>query len=89
MIQILMEVNKVKMNGGGNMMSMMGGSMILNMIVWIIVLGFLIYGVVLLISKSFDKKEDSPLKILRERFARGEIDDQEFEAKKAVLRGKD
>ncbi|MFD1363202.1 SHOCT domain-containing protein [Lentibacillus salinarum] len=71
------------------MMSMMGGSMILNMVIWIIVLGFLIYGIVLLILKPFEKKENSSIQILRERYARGEIDDQEFEAKKAVLRNKD
>ncbi|WP_200416437.1 SHOCT domain-containing protein [Virgibacillus salexigens] len=71
------------------MMSMMGGNMILNMIIWIIVLGFLIYGIVLLILKPFDKKEDTSIKILKERYARGEIDDREFEAKKAVLRNKD
>ncbi|MFD2760410.1 SHOCT domain-containing protein [Lentibacillus juripiscarius] len=71
------------------MMSMMGGGMILNMVIWIIVLGFLIYGVVLLIMKPFEKKEDSSIEILKERYARGEIDDQEFEAKKTVLRNKD
>ena len=71
------------------MMSMMGGSMILNMVIWIIVLGFLIYGIVLLILKLFEKKEVSSIEILKERYARGEIDDQEFEAKKAVLRNKD
>lgn len=67
------------------MMSMMGGGMILNMIFWIIVLGFIIYGIMLLILKPFEKKEDSSMQILRERFARGEIDKQEFEEKKESL----
>lgn len=67
-------------------MSMMGGSMILNMLVWIIVLGLLIYGIVLLVSKPFEKKEDSSMQILKDRFARGEIDEQEFEDKKSTLK---
>ncbi|WP_188456535.1 SHOCT domain-containing protein [Virgibacillus oceani] len=71
------------------MMSMMGGNVIINMIFWIIILGFLIYGIVLLVSKPFEKKEDSSLQILRERFARGEINEQEFEDKKAILRNKE
>lgn len=69
-------------------MSMMGGSMVINMIIWIVILGFLIYGVVLLILKPFEKKEDSTMEILKERFARGEIDYQEFEEKKKVLKSK-
>ncbi|MFZ3576700.1 SHOCT domain-containing protein [Virgibacillus sp. DJP39] len=67
-------------------MSMMGGSMILNMVLWIIVLGFVIYGIVLLISKPFEKKEDTSLQILKERFAQGEIDEQEYDDKKAKLK---
>jgi putative membrane protein len=71
------------------MMSMMGGGMIVNMIFWIIVVGFLIYGIILLILKPFEKKEDASLQILRERFAKGEIDKQEFEEKKLILTDKD
>ncbi|SEB05548.1 putative membrane protein [Thalassobacillus cyri] len=67
-------------------MSMMGGSMVINMILWIVILGFLIYGVVLLILKPFEKREDSTMEILKERLARGEIDYQEFEEKKKVLK---
>lgn len=69
-------------------MMMMGGGMILNMIISIIVLGFLIYGIFLLILKPFEKKEDSSIKILRERFANGEIDKEEFEDKKNILQNK-
>lgn len=46
------------------MMSMMGGDMVLNMILWIIVLGLVIYGIVLLISKPFEKKKMLPCKFL-------------------------
>lgn len=79
------------------MMSMMGGGMILNMIVWVIVLGLIIYGIVLLIMKlgtqkadssKFEKQGDSAIEILRERFACGEIDEQEFEKRKDFLGNK-
>lgn len=72
------------------MMSMMNGSMF-SMFFWIIVIGFLIYGTMLLVMKPFEKKEsqaqekDSSLRILRERFARGEIEEKEFEKRKTVL----
>ncbi|MCP8616349.1 SHOCT domain-containing protein [Salirhabdus salicampi] len=68
------------------MMSMMSGGMMLNMIICMLILGFFIYGIVLLILKAFERKqEDSSIKILRERFARGEIDEQEFAEKKSKL----
>lgn len=79
------------------MMSMMGEGMILNMLIWIIVLGLIIYGIVLLIMKLgtqkadsplFEKQGDSAIEILRERFARGEIDEQEFEKRKKFLGNK-
>jgi putative membrane protein len=79
------------------MMSMMGsGWGILNMIFWILIVGLVIYSVLTLIMKpfekkdnslsSFDKKEDSALQILRERFARGELTEEEFHHKIALLR---
>lgn len=76
------------------MMSMMNGSM-LYMIFWIIVIGFFIYGAMLLVMKPFEKKEsqtkekDSSLIILRERFARGEIEEKEFKERKTILQTKE
>jgi putative membrane protein len=75
------------------MMGMMSFGMILNMLFWIVIIGFAIYGFVLLIMKPFEKNKDSgekgnqgnALDILRERFARGEINEEEFEQKKSVL----
>ena len=66
-------------------MSMMGGGMILSMIFWVIVVGLIIYGIVLITIKQATKKENSSVEILKERFARGEIDKQEFEERKAFL----
>lgn len=79
------------------MMSMMGGGMILSMIFWVIVVGLIIYGIVLFTMKqaakkenssAVEKREDSSLEILRERFARGEINEQEFEERKVFLQNK-
>lgn len=64
---------------------MMGYGIMFNMLFWIVIIGFAIYGFVLLIMKSFDKKKDDALTILRERFARGEITETEFEEKKQLL----
>jgi putative membrane protein len=64
---------------------MMGIGMTLNMIFWIVLIGFGIYGIVLLIMKPFEKKEDPALQLLREQFAKGEIDEGIYREKKAVL----
>lgn len=78
-------------------MSMMGGGMILSMVFWVIVVGLIIYGIVLFTMKqaakkensaAVEKQEDSSMEILRERFARGEIDEKEFEERKAFLQNK-
>lgn len=78
-------------------MSMMGGGMILTMILWIFIVGLIIYGIVLLLLKlntkkkdtsAIEKPEDSSIEILRERFAKGEIDEQEFDDRRAFLRNK-
>lgn len=67
------------------MMSMMGWGMVLNTIFWILIVGLVIYAVLQMVFKPFDKKEDRALVVLRERFARGEINEEEYEHKKLVL----
>lgn len=67
-------------------MGMMGmGWDLYTMLFWIVVIGLAIYAVLLIISKAFEKKEDPALNILKERFARGEIDQDEYEQKRAAL----
>ncbi len=79
------------------MMSMMGGGMMLTMVLWILIVGFIIYGIIRFLIKQNTKKEntsliekrgDSSVDVLRERFARGEIDKQEFEDRKEILQNK-
>lgn len=79
------------------MMSMMGGGMILTIILWIFIVGLIIYGIVLLLLKlntkkkdtsAIEKPEDSSIEILRERFAKGEIDEKEFDDRREFLRNK-
>lgn len=75
------------------MMGMMNLGMFLNMLFWIFIIGFAIYGFVLLIMKPFEKNKASggkssqgdALDILRERFAKGEINEEEYEQRKSVL----
>ncbi|HHW7213993.1 SHOCT domain-containing protein [Staphylococcus aureus] len=47
--------------------------------------GFVIYGLIFLIMKLFKKKEDPTLELRRERFAKGEITEEEFNQKSAFL----
>ncbi|WP_018130223.1 SHOCT domain-containing protein [Effusibacillus pohliae] len=70
------------------MMHMMGWSMIFTMIVGVLIIGLVIYAFFSLIAKPFVNKEDSALRILQERFARGEISEDEYERRRAVLRRK-
>jgi putative membrane protein len=69
-------------------MMMMSFGMILNMILWIAIVGLVIYGVLTLIMKAFEKKEDPALQMLKERFARGEITEEEFKQKSTFLEKK-
>ena len=85
---------------GFNMMGhgIMGGfgRMLFMPVLGIIILGLVIWAVVAAFNKSGDSnetnhsdgssyKEDSPVAILKKRYARGEIDKEEYEAKKKDL----
>ncbi|MCM3443358.1 MULTISPECIES: SHOCT domain-containing protein [Metabacillus] len=66
---------------------MMGYGMMLNMLFWIVLIGFAIYGFILLIMKPFEKNNsNNALTILKERFARGEIDPEEYNERKSLLK---
>jgi putative membrane protein len=68
-------------------MMMMGwGWGLLNTIFWILIVGIVIYAVLQLIVKPFEKKEDPALAILREKFANGEINEEEFAQRKSFLK---
>ena len=70
--------------GGSAMMIMMG-------ILWIAIIGLIIWAFVAVVQKpgssddKMDRKTDSSMEILKQRYARGEIDKEEFEAKKRDL----
>ncbi len=86
------------MNGMEGMDGMMGGGlMILFMILWLLFLVGIIALVVWLVMRLFFNRRgaerqqargDSAEQILQERFARGEIDAEEYEHSLEVLRGK-
>ncbi|MDP3880394.1 MAG: SHOCT domain-containing protein [Dehalococcoidales bacterium] len=70
---------------------MMGGygTMFLMPILWIVVLGLIIWAVVAAVrpgeSSRSDSGTSSALEVLKKRYARGEIDKEEFEEKKKDL----
>ncbi len=83
------------MNGMDGMMG--GGLMILFMILWLLFLVAIIALVVWLVMRLFfnrrvgelqEARGDSAEEILHQRFARGEIDAEEYEHSLEILRGK-
>ncbi|MFD1736730.1 SHOCT domain-containing protein [Bacillus salitolerans] len=63
----------------------MGLGMMLNLLFWIVVVGLSIYGFLILIMKPFERRKDTSIIILKERFARGEIEKDEYEEKVGIL----
>jgi len=77
--------------GYGTWSGMMGGWgwMWLMPVFWLVVVGLIIWAVVSAVSRSSPPSEprsgDSALDILRQRYARGEISREEYEAKRKDL----
>jgi putative membrane protein len=63
------------------------GMMAMMFVFWVLFIGGLIVGIRWLLGKGRDQNQDSALEILRQRYARGEINKDEFEAKKVDLGG--
>ena len=66
-------------------MGMMSGMMFLAGILWLVLLGLLIYGLVKWLSGKKQDADDKAVQILKERYARGEITEQEYETMKKKL----
>ena len=61
------------------------GMMLMMLVFWGLIIGGLVLGLRWLLSQRRDSRSDTALDILRQRYARGEIDREEFEAKKRDL----
>ena len=70
---------------GGGMGGWMGGGMWLFWIVLIVLVVLLLRAVSGGFSSSSPSRQDTPLEILKARYARGEIDDEEFVLSRFVL----
>ncbi len=78
------------MNGmmGGMMNGMMGGMMWPMMVGMLLLWTLLIVGVVLLVRLMWRRgqgRTGSPLRLLQDRYARGEIDGEEYQERSSVL----
>ncbi len=75
-------------NGWGLGLGILGG--IIELAFWIFVVLMVVYVIKYIVSEKrhLAKGGDSALRILRERYARGEINKEEFESRKDDLQGK-
>ena len=75
------------MHGWG--MSWGWGGMLFQLLFWVVIIFLIVWGVKQLAGRNRNSnqlmRKDDALEILRERYAKGEIDKQEFEAKKRDL----
>ena len=75
--------------GGHPMGGMWGawgvGVMLMMLVFWGLVIAGLVLGIRWLASQGREPRSDAALEILRQRYARGEINREEFEAKKRDL----
>jgi len=63
------------------------GMMLMMLVFWGLIIVGLVLGIRWLIAQGKEPRADSPLDILKRRYARGEIDKEEYEAKKRDLLG--
>lgn len=61
------------------------GMMFMMLLFWGLVIAGIVLGIRWLANQAKDSRTDSALEILRQRYARGEIDKNEFEARKRDL----
>ena len=61
------------------------GMMFMMLLFWVLIIAAIVFGVRWLISEGKERRGDSALEILRQRYARGEINKEEFYAKKKDL----
>jgi putative membrane protein len=59
--------------------------MLMILVFWGLIIVGLVLGLRWLVSQSRESRSDTALDILRQRYARGELDKEEFEAKKRDL----
>jgi len=70
---------------GGGMGSWMSSGMWIFWIVLIVIVVLLLRGVAGGLSSSPPRRQDTPLEILKARYARGEINDEEFQQRRREL----
>ena len=61
------------------------GMMLFMMVFWVLVIVALVLGVRWLVTQGREPRSDTALEILRQRYARGEINKEEFDAKRRDL----
>ena len=63
------------------------GMMIMMILFWVLIIVAVVLGIRWLLGQGKESRPDSALEILRQRYARGEINKEEFDLKKTDLEG--
>ncbi|BCG60435.1 SHOCT domain-containing protein [Paenibacillus sp. URB8-2] len=71
----------------GSKMTMMCFIMVIGLLLLIIAIGITIYVVIRLLMRKY-RVDDGPLMILKERYANGELSDEEFNHRRKLLDNK-
>ena len=61
------------------------GMMLMMLVFWGLIIVGLVLGIRWLVSQGHESRSDTAMDILRQRYARGEIDKEEFEARRRDL----
>jgi putative membrane protein len=61
------------------------GMMLFMLLFWVLVIVGVVLGIRWLVTQGRESRADTALEILRQRYARGEINKEEFDAKKRDL----
>jgi putative membrane protein len=61
------------------------GMMLMMLVFWGLIIAGLVLGIRWLVTQGKEPRADSPLDILKRRYARGEIDQEEYEVKRRDL----
>ena len=73
------------MGGFGTMAGFGGLGMVVGLLFWVAVIALVVWGISALFAQRDRAREETPLQILQRRYARGEINEAEYQQARKAL----